>query len=243
MSCAARLPSIIRRLPALCLLVLAAALPLPAWAVDTDGDGVDDAVDAFPAHAEATVDTDQDGMPDAVVLSRAPVVFSDSFSSATLSSAWNGSVSTVSTAIVRSAPYAVSVSNVLLTQKLRMNAGSSGPALLGFWYQNRGAGFYPYVKVEGTQFTFPARSTWTYYERIVPASAQLTWQYSCGTCQESILYIDDVSLRQSALVEDADDDNDGIPDSFDPAPLDPNSVAPLNGNYKGSAIREAGSVL
>lgn len=50
----------------------------------------------------------------------------------------------------------------------------------------------------------------------------------------------DVSCN--GLMLDPDDDNDGIPDSFDPAPLDPNSVAPLDGIYQGSVIRESQSV-
>ncbi len=38
-----------------------------AFAVDTDGDGVDDSVDAFPNNIEATTDIDSDGMPDAIL--------------------------------------------------------------------------------------------------------------------------------------------------------------------------------
>ena len=46
-------------------------------------------------------------------------------------------------------------------------------------------------------------------------------------------------LTCNGLTLDEDDDNDGIPDSFDPAPLNPNAKWPLDGAYQGSAIREA----
>ena len=44
----------LKHLFACCLLLTGFALPLSAWAVDTDGDGVDDSIDAFPTKPEAT---------------------------------------------------------------------------------------------------------------------------------------------------------------------------------------------
>lgn len=54
------------------LLVAAATLPLAAHAADSDGDGVDDSIDAFPTKPEATTDTDGDGMPDSIDTSKLP---------------------------------------------------------------------------------------------------------------------------------------------------------------------------
>lgn len=45
------------------LLLSIIALPSFAFAVDSDGDGVDDSLDAFPNKFEASVDTDHDGKP------------------------------------------------------------------------------------------------------------------------------------------------------------------------------------
>ncbi len=49
------------------LLVITMLLfSVTALAVDTDGDGVDDSVDAFPTNGCATIDTDGDGQPDSL---------------------------------------------------------------------------------------------------------------------------------------------------------------------------------
>jgi hypothetical protein len=64
--------AILRRLLVSCLLMLGCLMPLYAWAVDTDGDGVDDSIDAFPNNAEATTDTDNDGKPDSIDISKLP---------------------------------------------------------------------------------------------------------------------------------------------------------------------------
>ncbi|MGB1424787.1 MAG: hypothetical protein ACPG7B_15720 [Pseudomonadales bacterium] len=50
----------LRKLVFLALLVISGAV----WAVDTDGDYVDDLIDAFPNDPAASVDTDGDGYPD-----------------------------------------------------------------------------------------------------------------------------------------------------------------------------------
>ena len=72
--------SCLRHLCACCVLLVSCAFPLSAWAIDTDGDGVDDSVDAFPNNIEATTDTDGDGMPDSIDYSKLPSYFFDDFS-------------------------------------------------------------------------------------------------------------------------------------------------------------------
>ena len=72
----------------LVLLLGISTLPSLAFAVDTDGDGVPDNLDAFPNNAEATVDTDGDGAPDTINNSLAPIVFSDNFSGSSFQSGW-----------------------------------------------------------------------------------------------------------------------------------------------------------
>jgi len=54
-------------LKALLLAFFTIVIAVPAVAADTDGDGVDDAQDAFPTHPEATTDTDGDGLPDDIL--------------------------------------------------------------------------------------------------------------------------------------------------------------------------------
>ena len=50
----------LRTLVFLTLLVISGAV----WAVDTDGDGVDDDLDAFPDNPAESADSDGDGMGD-----------------------------------------------------------------------------------------------------------------------------------------------------------------------------------
>ncbi|MCB1616579.1 MAG: hypothetical protein KDI30_11240, partial [Pseudomonadales bacterium] len=67
-------------------IVFGLLMPIASFAVDTDNDGVDDSVDAFPADIEASVDTDGDGKPDAFT-----AVVGDDFEASILSGLWSSS--------------------------------------------------------------------------------------------------------------------------------------------------------
>lgn len=77
-----------RSVVARCLLIVGFALPLSAWAVDSDGDGVDDSIDAFPVNPDGAVDADNDGMPDILTI---PVF--ENFENFTLAPPWSGNSS------------------------------------------------------------------------------------------------------------------------------------------------------
>ena len=214
---------------------------LQAWAVDTDGDGVDDSIDAFPNNAEATTDTDGDGKPDSIDSSKAPIVFSDAFDGTAFQSGW-------------SATSLWLVSSGSAAYKLNLSQGNSASFSRVFNVPSGGELSFRHVRSDNcasgdlwvdsifNRSLFQAgRGTWELTTvNLAVGSHLVEWRGRCNSLANTVaLRVDDVVLRASSLVVDADDDSDGLPDAFDPAPLDSNSVWPLNGNYKGSAVRES----
>lgn len=245
MSRIARPPFHLRRFIALCLLPVCAALPLQAWAVDTDGDGVDDSIDAFPANAEATVDADGDGKPDSINIDALPLVMSsdgsstDGFLGNIGIGGWVVTAGTGRTGSSFTAGSDNNEKNFRYTVTLPPQGG-----VVRYWHKramtSQFTPEYSFARIAGSLFT---DTSWVQSTYPLPGgSVWLVWYAKCGYLSQprTCGYLDDIEVRAgSLLTEDQDDDNDGIPDSFDPAPLDPNSVAPLDGNYKGSVIREA----
>ena len=231
-----------------CLLLAAVLLPLAAHAADSDGDGVDDSIDAFPANAEATTDTDGDGKPDQINL-EALTVFYDSFESGSANTggwaktgSWHwGSDASISCII---GYYCMVVdAGSIFGSSLSRSVTLPGSGIVAFYLKGNFTSSAKMQLLDGStvlrQWT---ANQWYQFESVPLSAGTHTIKFQVPFVSGYLLdaWLDDVRVyRNSTLTEDTDDDNDGIPDAFDPAPLDPNSVAPLDAPYKGSIIREA----
>ena len=215
---------------------------------DDDGDGVPDVSDAFPLNAEASVDTDGDGKPDTIDQSKVPV-FND-FESG-IGSGWLFP-NTSSPAVIWGISTSRSVSG---TQSLTLAAfraadHSATSATASFtantgstisWYQYRYLGFTgnTYSSVSGVVNCTPAATSgvWQYcVAQVTPGLNTLTLSASSTayTGSGGQIWIDD--LRISSLVEDNDDDNDGVADTADNCPLVANAdQADTDGDGVGDA--------
>lgn len=221
-----------RHLFACCLLLASAALPLKVWAIDTDGDGVDDSIDAFPNNIEATTDTDGDGMPDSIDYSKLPSYFFEDFSSGVCQAGWSGCTLIVDG---RARIY----SRTGIAKDFNVPAGG---ATLVFQYWGASDG---YVAVDGTKIP---GGRFNYNRQVaIPLSAgvhHVHWASSEVDCTligspngqlDCIGYtsgeLDYVNLAMnSSLTEDTDDDNDGVPDIYDQYPLDPSRAGDVDGD-------------
>jgi hypothetical protein len=231
----------------LCLLFLLLALPLSAWAVDTDGDGVDDSADAFPNHIEASVDTDGDGMPDSINMVEAPLF--ETFESSLVGWTLTGSA-TRSTWKKYAGVYGGGVSTVAGSGTLSksVNVGTV------FFYTSAPsvAAIKPF-KVDGivqpvtcnfakTSESSTYKGSWYGCLASVPAGTHtLLWSVSSDMPmlnRANTYAVDNISV--SILQEDPDDDNDGLPDVMDPLPLQ--AKFNRDANYKGSQVRDGSSV-
>ncbi|HQQ64456.1 MAG TPA: thrombospondin type 3 repeat-containing protein, partial [Pseudomonadales bacterium] len=209
---------------------------------DTDGDGVPDNIDAFPLNAEASVDTDGDGMPDTINIAKAPVVFTENFSSgASAANGWSCTGCATSTD-AHSAPSAIRLSGSPSAAKLLSRTFTyTSPFRIGFWYkQPMGASSSPRVQLRDNGSSFVqlnnAVSSWTYYTFDVPAGGTLKLEWYVPVCNAAggcgiDFYLDDVTVQTSALQEDTDDDNDGVPDTTDAFPL--NAAASVDTDHDG----------
>jgi hypothetical protein len=222
MSCCARYPSVFRRVFAACLLFTGFALPLHAWAVDTDGDGVDDSIDAFPNNAEATTDTDGDGKPDSINTSK--LILLSGFST---SSPWtqtgNGfsGWTQVSTGVVRGTGGGMlggtgkklSITITVPAAGATMTYIASSVAAWGGYTQGPGGTFVP-------------PQNYNVSTGLSAGTKTLNWSVgtycSGGTCSTATGH--DLSnllvIANTSLTEDTDDDADGILDVSDTYPLD-----------------------
>lgn len=218
------------------LLILLMSNPLAVWAVDTDGDGADNSVDAFPTEPEATTDTDGDGKPDSINQANLPILFADSFESGTIGAAWtrnpSGSWSALSGAASdgsyfiwasgSGSAYACHTAifatcKALTTTVTLSSAGHLYFAVKGN-YSDSGIEFY----VDGGK--------WMSYQGInIPDWQAESFPLNAGTHElkwvamnGSSARLDNVYIKKvTTLTEDTDDDNDGTPDVSDAFPLDP----------------------
>ncbi len=220
-----------RQLLALSALVLAAALPLQAWAVDTDGDGVDDSVDAFPNNPEATADTDHDGKPDSLNWALAPTL-----GAFTLTSpysyvgtsfilypwSWSQSAGTVGANI--------SLPNGTATAELKVNVYvPAGGGNVSFDYRGVTMGYSLLDNGQALITSGAVLSTQNFNTPLAAGFHQLDWKVtasgcsSCGSRGFSLSNLVVQNVKSSVLSEDADDDGDGILDTSDNCPLQANA--------------------
>jgi hypothetical protein len=230
MKCRNRLSFSCRHLFATCLLFTSVLLPLQSWAADTDGDGVDDSIDAFPNNAEATTDTDHDGQPD--VLNN--LLFSESFDGAA-ASGWTGIYTSLplgggwtlngTTAHSGSGSLAGYASSGVRKTVYRTVTIPAQGGYISYWHlkdlgcsSSVNCGFNAYTNSLMTSYTW-VKSTYSLNSGV----QTLTWMVQCGGSFGSYRcgFLDDIEVRSnSSLVEDTDDDNDSVADTSDVFPLD-----------------------
>lgn len=222
--------SVVKHVFASFLLVVSCALPLGAWAADTDGDGVDDSVDAFPNNAEATTDTDNDGSPDSIDTLRLPV-FNDFETGAGSGWVYTSDYAGNQWSVVDNINVAFSGTHSLhfsvARNQINHTASSASLSLTLTtgssisWYQKYTQGVFGSAYVNGGSCQSVGNG-WSYCVRAVtPGTNTITisgnaLNYTGGGAQ---IWIDDLRIG-SALIEDADDDNDGVVDAADKFPLD-----------------------
>ena len=244
------------------LLTSLLLLSIPAFAIDTDGDGVDDSVDAFPNHAEASVDTDGDGLPNSINLALAPIVFSDAFDAgATSANGWTCTGCTTTSTSTHSAPASVLMqSGSGGTKSLTRTFTTSGSSRIEFWYKNPRSNFSTskmVLRSMGANIVqFGTVSGWTNYSMLLTNGAgSITLEWYMPGCSPASgcaidFYLDDVVVRQTTLVGDTDYDNDGVLNPYDKFPLDvaastdtDNDGYPDSWNAACDAACQAGSEL
>ncbi len=194
-----------------------------AAVTDADDDGAADSSDAFPLNGEAKIDSDGDGKPDSINLALAPVAFIDNFNTAPSSA--NGWSCTFTACSDSSG----SVRFYNVTSGASLSRTPAATSYLYFRYKT--ASFFntltkAQLSVNGYVFDNlpPTNGSWSSYSLTVTGGQTVRWSVppcsygpSCGVD----MYLDDVTLRQTSLIEDADDDNDGTADIADAFPLNP----------------------
>ncbi len=227
-----------RQLLALSALVLAAALPLQAWAVDTDGDGVDDSVDAFPNNPEATIDTDHDGEPNSInwtfapnlgVFSlNSPFLFGSSGFPPVKNPVWtapaSGSIA-LSAVLDVCSRYFLSDVKTYIWLPVNVPVGSNGT--ITFSRSVTGTGDYVFYDNSTTlQRVHGSAVAGTVSYVLAPGDHILKWSLELGcpgmVGESGSFSLSDLSaqgVKASVLLADADDDNDGTADISDAFPL------------------------
>jgi len=208
---------------------------MAALAVDSDGDGVDNTIDAFPNDGCATVDTDGDGLPDAIEPAGNCLI--DGFETGNFSvNPWDWlyypwSVQTGG----RTGTYAArsGVNNTVL----RLTHTFPVATTLVFYYKNKGSYFSfigPGSSSVGLPFTYG--TSWIKIARVIPAGTYiLQWQSCSGaslSCLGHDFWLDDIGTTPLAL--DLDDDNDGVADTTDKFPLDPTETLDTDNDGVGN---------
>jgi len=200
---------------------------------DTDGDGVDNSTDAFPNDPGGGTDTDGDGMPDTVIGG----FELDNFETGDFSkNAWVNNGGWTVVAGGHSGAYSVhqgTVNALYLTQIFAV------PTTLSFYFKDSAIHFHDPVvfTVDGAGSAIPdIDNMWTFVKVVIPAGTHnLAWhsEISCGgtptQCFSSDIYVDDIAI--TPLIEDLDDDNDGVLDTTDKFPL--NAAASVDTDNDG----------
>ncbi len=228
-----------------CLLMAGFALPLSAWAVDTDGDGVDDI---------------------------GATLYSTSFDTedARWSFGGSGSWSRTSNIAARTPSYMVMTNcfgmGCSMPVTMTFTYTLSQASTISFWTKTTSPESYEYTPfyIDNVSVGDFAANRAFYIQSSFPVSAGahvFKWKVQGNIFGNA--YIDDVSITSIADncttvpnanqldtdkdgqgdACDVDDDNDGVPDYIDADPLNPavniEKLLPLNSNYKGSAMRES----
>jgi len=201
------------------------------WAVDTDGDGVDDSVDAFPFDGCAIADNDGDGMPNDLEPKGNCLI--DGFETGNLTGAGNAWVTGSGFAawqVVsggRTGAYAArqTVGWYDAYPYLSLSYPVEAPSTLIFYFKNvwtsygRPDNALPqYFTVDGVN-TIKLFYPGPWLKMLVPITTgthELKWNSrTCGyvLCGAMDIWVDDVGI--TTLVEDIDDDNDSVMDVAD----------------------------
>ena len=279
---------------ALSVLFFVTCMPLPALAADSDGDGVDDSIDAFPTKPEATTDTDGDGMPDSIDVNYlTPLTAFGPGPGWSSPDGWFGAATSVTSSNMfpMSKSFGISIhvppSGGSISFNVQSSQFSAETTLLGltggttrYWgainktySYNLAGGVHGLTWGVGARCLYPCT---VYSHQFSNLSA--TNVYVAGSLTEDanddgdgLSDVQEATAGTNPLVPDTDgdgvkdgidrfpldptetvdndndgignnadldDDNDGLPDAADPAPLNRNSKWPLDGAYKGSAIKE-----
>lgn len=200
------------------LFVAGLLLGTQALAADSDGDGVDDAVDAFPSDMCGTADTDGDGMPDDITCTTQ--YFYENFDGTHIgpafpttsygaSKAWGGGYSGNGYSVLSSSS---------LPSQAAFSISLSKPAAFSFYYKCNNSGPYA-VELKGvpsplrlTSSQCAALPGWTQYSVVLPAGSR-TIRFDAHVAE---FLVDEIRIgSQTTLVLDNDDDNDGVGDSVD----------------------------
>jgi len=216
-----------------------------AFAVDSDGDGVDDSIDAFPNDITASVDTDGDGKPDILHI---PVF--ESFESYPASSnfipsaPWSASGSPFTDWSIVDKSYVYSGSrSVARTLGSSASRTLSVDAITGnevsyYRYFSATQGYTDFY-VDGVRrqpVCVQLAGNWKKCTlALTPGQHNLLWSVNSGTASFSnaTLALDDIRIQGSVLTEDDDDDNDGVLDIHDAFPLDPTEWLDTDGDGIG----------
>lgn len=238
---------------------------------DTDSDGVLDGADTFPLDGGGAVDTDGDGQPDTLLY--AP---RDPFETGNLTKLpWvtGGGGWIVQSTAKKEGSYAARSATTASTLQFSYTMANAGS--IRFWIgansSNKARFFIDDVEQLNFGAVFPNNWLWSEKTVAVPAGAHV-FKWTFDGCSACTLYagLDDVRIMDTALTEDLDDDNDGVPDTTDALPLDTDNdgsannvdldddndnvpdyidaaplnagnaaeaVLPVDGGYKGSAVR------
>jgi hypothetical protein len=215
---------------------------------DDDNDGVADASDAFPINPEATTDTDGDGKPDSIDTTKLPV-FNDFESGDGGGWVFNSWYETAGASWGVSTKYSVSPSHSLRLITYRDASHSTNVASLSIslqtgstisWYQRGASSLGVYgVEINGipAYSSCTASGVWSFcVVTVTPGTNTFAMKVNSGTPpmtgSYAEMFIDDLRIG-SPLIEDTDDDNDGVADASDVFPLDASESVDADGDGIG----------
>jgi len=224
------------------LLLALLLLSTSVLAADTDGDGADNSVDAFPSDGCATIDTDGDGEPDTILAKGNCLI--DNFETGNFSrNAWGNTTScTTSTckseywhiAEGNSWPYGAKAPTGSF-RELTLTRTVPVASTLTFYFNDYGSACVPSpifgcnsspgtFIIGSTTIQLGGGSGWK-RKSVSLSAGSYTFRWKSGGHTDffgatvlDALSLDDVGI--TSLVEDSDDDNDGISDDGDAYPLD-----------------------